>query len=40
MKSFTLPYRNGGENMEVKTGYLYHIKDDFFDKVNDGTKIK
>lgn len=21
--------------MEVKTGYLYHIKDDFFDKVND-----
>lgn len=26
--------------MEVKTGYLYHIKDDFFDKVNDGTRIK
>ena len=21
--------------MEVKTGYLYHIKDEFFDKVND-----
>lgn len=21
--------------MEVKTGYIYHIKDDFFDKVND-----
>ena len=20
--------------MKVKTGYLYHIKDDFFDKVN------
>lgn len=21
--------------MEVKTGYLYHIKDEFFDKIND-----
>ena len=21
--------------MEVKTGYIYHIKDDFFDKIND-----
>lgn len=21
--------------MEIKTGYLYHIKDDFFDKVKD-----
>ena len=21
--------------MEVKTGYLYHIKDEFFDVVND-----
>lgn len=21
--------------MEIKTGYLYHIKDEFFDKVND-----
>lgn len=21
--------------MELKTGYLYHIKDDFFDVVND-----
>ena len=24
-----------GEIMEVKTGYIYHIKDEFFDKVND-----
>ena len=23
--------------MEVKTRYLYHIKDEFFDKVNDET---
>ncbi len=21
--------------MEIKTGYIYHIKDDFFDKIND-----
>ena len=21
--------------MEVKTGYIYHIKDEFFDKIND-----
>ena len=21
--------------MEIKTGYLYHIKDDFFEKIND-----
>ena len=25
-----------GENvMKVKTGYIYHIKDEFFDKIND-----
>lgn len=24
-----------GENMEVKTGYIYHIKNEYFDKVND-----
>lgn len=22
-------------NMKVQTGYIYHIKDDFFDKIND-----
>ena len=21
--------------LEIKTGYIYHIKDDFFDKIND-----
>lgn len=21
--------------MKVKTGYIYHIKDEFFDKIND-----
>lgn len=21
--------------MEIKTGYIYHIKDEFFDKIND-----
>ena len=21
--------------MEIKTGYLYHIKDEYFDKIND-----
>ena len=21
--------------MEIKTGYLYHIKDEFFDKINE-----
>ena len=21
--------------MKVETGYIYHIKDDFFDKIND-----
>ena len=21
--------------MKIETGYLYHIKDDFFDKIND-----
>ena len=21
--------------MQVQTGYIYHIKDDFFDKIND-----
>lgn len=21
--------------MEIKTGYLYHIKDEFFDRIND-----
>ena len=25
----------GGVAMEIKTGYLYHIKDEFFDVVND-----
>lgn len=25
----------GGDNMQVQTGYIYHIKDDFFDVVND-----
>ena len=24
-------------DMEIKTGYLYHIKDEFFDKVDDET---
>lgn len=24
-----------GDNMEIKTGYIYHIKDKYFDKVND-----
>ena len=33
--SFSLWYTlNGVDNMEVQTGYLYHIKDDFFDKIN------
>ena len=26
--------------MEIKTGYLYHIKDEFFDVVNDDTLMK
>ena len=25
----------GNLYMEVKTGYIYHIKDEFFDKIND-----
>ena len=25
----------GVDNMKVQTGYIYHIKDEFFDKIND-----
>ena len=25
----------GVDYMKIETGYLYHIKDDFFDKIND-----
>ena len=36
--SFALWYNillEGDNTMKVQTGYLYHIKDDFFDVVND-----
>ena len=26
--------------LEIKTGYIYHIKDDFFDKIYSAYKIK
>ncbi len=26
---------SGVDNMKVETGYIYHIKDEFFDKIND-----
>ena len=25
----------GADDMQVQTGYIYHIKDEFFDKIND-----
>ena len=25
----------GIDDMQVQTGYIYHIKDEFFDKIND-----
>ena len=25
----------GVDDIQVRTGYIYHIKDDFFDKIND-----
>ena len=25
--------------MKVQTGYLYHIKDEFFDKINDNGNV-
>ena len=34
---FFLCYNNiivNGGNMKIETGYLYHIKDEFFDKIN------
>ena len=27
-------------NMEIKTGYLYHIKDEYFDVVNDDSLMQ
>ena len=27
--------RQGGAITEIKTGYIYHIKDSFFEKIND-----
>ena len=26
--------------MEIKKGYVYHIKDEYFDKVNDSTLMR
>ena len=26
--------------MEIRTGYLYHIKDEYFDVVNDGNLMQ
>lgn len=31
---FMLELYIGVDNMKVQTGYLYHIKDDFFDRIN------
>ncbi len=33
--SFIFTLYNGGDHMKVQIGYIYHIKDDFFDKIND-----
>ena len=34
--SFYLWYTGStGDSLKIKTGYLYHIKDEFFDIVND-----
>ena len=30
-----IEYNSGDEKLEIKTGYLYHIKDEFFKKIND-----
>jgi hypothetical protein len=32
---FVWYHLHGGDSLKVKTGYLYHIKDDFFDIVDD-----
>lgn len=29
-----LKWVEGGKLMKVQTGYIYHIKDEYFDKVN------
>lgn len=37
-QSFLLFYDKitlGVDDMQVQTGYIYHIKDEFFDKIND-----
>lgn len=33
--SFMIKFTIGVDSMQVKTGYIYHIKDSFFDKIND-----
>jgi hypothetical protein len=30
-----IKYIQEGELMQIETGYIYHIKDSFFEKVND-----
>ncbi len=25
----------GGDSMKIQTGYIYHIKDEYFDKIKD-----
>lgn len=30
----------GGACMKIKTGYLYHIKDEYFDVVNDNSLMQ
>ena len=32
--SFMIKYYSGVDYMKVETGYLYHIKDEFFEKIN------
>lgn len=32
---FFFMYFKGDDSMKVETGYIYHIKDDFFDRIND-----
>ena len=33
-------FMHGGACMKIKTGYLYHIKDEYFDVVNDDSLMQ